>query len=256
MTLRSPVALAAAVGAALVALAAPSLAQQDLANPRSAFEGIDPQGNWSAAITRTERGHLIGNPEAETRLIEFVSYTCGHCASFAMEGEPAIDLTLLTPGKMAVEVRPVIRNALDLTVTLLAQCGDPAGFKDRHRAFMYSQSQWIAKYRNAPQSQQTIWARPDKASRMNAASALGLADMLVQRGQPISEVNDCLMDDAAAKKLIDNGTADRIEFNVTGTPSFALDGKLLENVHHWAALYPVLSARFTQAAQGELSTGG
>jgi protein-disulfide isomerase len=242
------------LGAALAALSAPVGAQQDLANPGSAFKGVDPQGNWSAAAVRTDRGHLLGNPEAETRLIEFVSYTCSHCASFAMEGDPAIDLTLLMRGKIAVEVRPVIRNALDLTVTLLAGCGDPAGFKDRHRAFMYGQSQWMAKFQNAPQSQQAIWARADKASRMNAASALGLADMLVQRGQSLSEVNACVMNDAAAQKLIDAGTADRIDFNIEGTPSFAMDGKLLANVHNWAALYPVLSARFAPAPDGAAAT--
>jgi protein-disulfide isomerase len=249
MTLR-PLAL---LSAAIITLTAPGAAQQNLANPRSNFAGVDPQGNWSANITRTERGHLLGNPEAETRLIEFVSYTCGHCATFAMEGEPAIDLTLLIQGKMAVEVRPVIRNAIDLTVTLLAQCGDPAGFKDRHRAFMYGQSQWMAKLQNAPQSQQQIWARADKASRMNAASALGLADMMVQRGMSITEVNACVMNDAAAQKLLDAGTADRIEFKIEGTPSFALDGKLLTNVHNWAALYPVLSNRFAAAPDGEVA---
>ena len=250
MTLR-PLSL---LGAALIALAAPLGAQQDLASPGSAFKGVDPQGNWSAAAIRTERGHLLGNPKAETRLIEFVSYTCGHCASFAMEGDPAIDLTLLMRGRMAVEVRPVIRNALDLTVTLLAQCGDAAGFKERHRAFMVGQSQWLAKFQNAPQSQQAIWARPDKASRMNAASALGLADMLVQRGQSRADVNACVMDDRAAQAIIDAGTADRLEFKIPGTPSFALDGKMLDNVHSWSALYPVLSQRFAAAPDGAAAT--
>lgn len=234
------------LGAALAALAAPVGAQRDTASPASpgsAFKATEPQGNWSAVIARTERGHLIGNPEAETRLIEFISYTCGHCAHFAMEGDPAIDMTLVLPGKVAVEVRPVIRNALDLTISLLVLCGDPAGFKERHNAFMYGQRQWLAKAQNAPQSQQAIWARADKSSRMNAASALGLADMMVQRGQSIAEVNACIMNDAAAKKLIDNGEADFTDFGVNATPSFALDGKRLEAVHSWDALYPVLSAR-------------
>jgi len=240
----------AATGALLGALAAvPGTAQQRLDNPRSAFAGTAPQGNWSAAVERTPRGHLLGNPEADSRLIEFVSYTCSHCAQFTIEGEPAIDLTLLIPGKLAVEVRPVIRNALDLTVTLLAQCGDPAGFKDRHRAFMQGQREWLGKFANAPQSQQAIWARADKASRMNAASALGLIDMLVARGQSRAEVNACVMDDAAAQAILDNDGADRAEFGITGTPSFALDGKLLGDVHGWAALYPVLSQRFAAAPQ-------
>jgi hypothetical protein len=153
-------------------------------------------------------------------------------------------------------VRPVIRNALDLTVSLLAQCGDPAGFKDRHRTFMLTQEQWLGKVRNAPQTQQAIWARGDKASRMNAASALGLTQMLVERGGSVAALDACVMDDATAQRLIDNGRADNTEFGIPGTPSFALDGKLLTNVHSWDALYPVLSARFTPESPSTSSLGG
>lgn len=235
--------------AALALLSGPATAQQNLANPDSAFVPQGKPGNWQAIIKRTERGHLIGNPKAEVQLIEFVSYTCGHCADFAARGEPALDLAALAPGKIGLEVRPVIRNALDLTVSLLAQCGDPAGFKDRHRALMLSQGEWLGKVRNAPQSQQAIWARGDKASRMNAASALGLTEMLVRRGQSVAVLNACVVNDVAAQKLIENGQADTAEFAVPGTPSFALDGKLLNAVHDWDALEAVLSARLSASAK-------
>lgn len=223
---------------------------QDLSNPDSAFVDTTRKGNWHAVIEETDRGFLIGNPRADVRLIEFVSYTCGHCANFAVEGEPALDLALLMPGEMNLEVRSVIRNALDLTVSLLVACGDTSKFKDRHRAFMTSQSQWLAKARQSPASQQAIWARGDRNARMNMASSLDLDDKLVKSGQSIAEVNACLMDDAAARALIDNGNADAAEFKVTGTPSFALDGKLLEGVHNWSALYPVLSERFKPGNSG------
>lgn len=240
--------LLSAAAAALALATGPAAGQQSLANPGSSFVPGDNPGNWQTTIQRTERGHMIGNPEADTQLVEFISYTCPHCAHFTAQGEPALELSLLMPGKIGLEVRPVIRNALDLTVSLLAQCGDPAGFKDRHRAFMLSQDEWLGKVRNAPQSQQSIWLRGDRASRMNAASALGLTEMLLQRGQSIAELNACLMDDAAAQKLLDNGRADSAQFAIPGTPSFALDGKLLNQVHSWDALYPVLSAHFTTGA--------
>jgi len=228
----------------------PVAAQQDLSRPRSDFVPKDNPGNWQSTIKRTERGHLIGNPEAETRLIEFISYTCPHCADFTAKGEPALELALLIPGKITLEVRPVIRNGIDLAVTLLAQCGDPAGFKDRHQMLMLSQADWLAKAQGAPQTQLAIWARGDKAARMNATSALGLTEMLVRRGQSRSQLDACVSDDVAARKLVDSGTADFAEFAVNSTPSFALDGKLLNDVHSWDALYPVLSARLTEAAPG------
>lgn len=242
--------LLSAATAALALTMGPALAQQDLSRPGSTFQPQDNPGNWQTTITRTARGHQIGNPKAEAKVIEFVSYTCSHCADFAANGEPALELSGLTPGKVQLEVRPVIRNALDITLSLLAGCGDPAGFKDRHRTLMLSQGEWMAKARAAPQAQQAVWGRADKASRMNAASALGLSAMLAARGQSQAELDACVVDDAAAQKLLDNGRADFTEFSVNATPSFALDGKLLTDVHSWDALYPVLNARLTPASPG------
>lgn len=245
-----PLLLAAA---ALAFAAAPAGAQQqqqprppaqDLSRPGSAFAPKENPGTWASTVTRTERGHVIGNPEAEAKLIEFISYTCPHCADFAARGEPPLEIVLLKPGKLTLEVRAQLHGGLDITATLLANCGDPAGFKGRHQALMLNQSVWLGKARAAPASQQAIWQRADKAGRMNAASALGLTALLAARGQSQAELDACVADDAAAKRLIANHEADTAEFGVKGTPSFALDGKLLDEVHGWEALYPVLSARF------------
>lgn len=221
---------------------------QDLSRPGSSFVPQENPGTWQSTVTRTDRGHVIGNPAAKAKLIEFISYTCSHCADFAARGEMPLEIVLLAPGKMTLEVRPRLRNGLDVTATLLAQCGDPAGFKVRHQALMINQAIWLGKARNAPATQQAIWERADKAGRMNAASALGLTAMLAERGQSKAELDACVSNDAAAKKLIAAEDADTAEFGINSTPSFALDGKLLADVHNWATLYPVLSARFAPPA--------
>lgn len=237
-----------ALAAGLAALAAPATGQeQNLSNPDSDFIDTTPKKAWQAEIEPTERGHLIGNPDAEARLTEFISYTCPHCADFAREAGPAMDLVLVAPGKLGVEVRPFIRNWLDVTVSLLAGCGDPAGFKDRHRLFLYTQDEWLARAANAPRSQQAAWARGTAEARLNAARALDLDDRLVNRGMNRAEINACLADDAAAKRLLANSDADREEMGVRGTPSFALDGELLENVHAWQQLRGVLASHYGQA---------
>ena len=233
-----------ALAPALPATAESPAQENQLRDPRSAFVPDGRRAAWHAEVERTERGHLIGNPEAEAALIEFISYTCGHCATFAREGEGALDLVLLAPGHMTVEVRPVIRNAIDLTVSLLVQCQGPEKFKDSHRLFLMRQDQWLGKARQAPQSQQAIWARGDRAARVAMAQALDLDDMLADRGASMADIRTCLNDDAAARALIDNSNADRTEFGVPGTPSFALDGELLDGVHDWRSLSPVLEERF------------
>jgi len=250
-----PALTAAAIALAALALpAAPVEAQaqvkpkEDLANPESAFTGSAGNGSWQAKVTRTEKGHLIGNPKAESTMIEFISYTCPHCADFVAEGEQGLDLTLVAPGKMNLEVRSFIRNPIDLAVSLLAACGPLDGFKDRHRRLMTTQSEWLDKARNAPRSQLEIWFRGDANARVNAATALGLVDMFAKTGLSRAAINTCLTDDKAAAKLLDDTDAARSEFAVPGTPSFVLDGKLIKDVHDWKALYPVLSARFAPAA--------
>lgn len=234
--------------AAALMLATGVAAAQDLSRPESSFGPKPKAGNWQNTVTRTERGHLIGNPEAKTTLVEFISYTCPHCADFAARGEPALDVVLLGPGKLTVEVRPRIHNGLDLAVTLLANCGDPAQFKVRHRTLILAQADWLGKARAAPQSQQAIWQRGDRAGRQNAASALGLTAMLAAKGQSKSELDACVADDAAAQELLRDDEADTAEFGVNSTPSFAMDGKLLADVHSWEALYPLLRTRFTAKA--------
>lgn len=236
------------LAAAALALASGIATAQDLSRPESSFGPKPKAGNWQNTVKRTDRGHLIGDPQAETTLVEFISYTCPHCADFAARGEPPLDVVLLGPGKLNVEVRPVIRNGLDLAVTLLVNCGDPAQFKVRHRALILSQADWLGKAYAAPKTQQAVWQRGDKAGRTNAASALGLTAMLAAKGQSKAELDACVADDAAAKKLLQNDEADATEFGVNSTPSFAMDGKLLADVHSWDALYPLLRTRFTAKA--------
>lgn len=225
--------------------AAQETSRDQLSDPSSRFVPDARRKSWHAEVEKTERGHLIGDPEARVSMIEFMSYTCPHCADFAQQGEGAIDMVLLAPGEMNLEVRPVIRNGVDLAVSLLVQCGDPEGFKDRHRMYLARQRQWLAQAQSAPASQQALWARGDRAARVNVAAALDLDDMLAERGTSRTAINACLNDDQAALALIRNGQADAAELGVRSTPSFALDGELLEGVHSWATLYPVLEKRFS-----------
>ncbi|MEL7197570.1 MAG: thioredoxin domain-containing protein [Pseudomonadota bacterium] len=219
-----------------------------LNDPRSAFINRNKR-SFHADVERTERGHKLGNAEADTALIEFISYTCGHCAQFSREADGAIDLALLAPGHMSAEIRPIIRNYADLTVSLLAQCGPTDGFKARHQIFFATHDKWMAKLANAPQSQQQSWARADKAARISMASAMGFDDLMVSKGLTRTQITQCLSDDATAQKLVSNSNSDMKSFAVSGTPSFALNGELLDGVHTWGALYPVLSQQFVPEKQ-------
>ena len=244
-----------AVAGLILALspAAPAEAQSSASSTREFIEDL-PSQNWLNVVEATDKGHRAGNPDAEAALIEFISYTCGHCADFAKQSDNTLDIAAVGPGYISVEVRPVIRNYLDMVVTLLAQCGDPAGFKGRHRAFLYSQDDWLNEAINAPQSQQALWARGTAESRVNAAQSLGLNEIMRAKGFEAPDIDRCLRDDAKVAQILANDEADRKTFSITGTPTFALDGQKLE-AGDWPSLAQTLQKRFRPEPQ-ESVTGG
>src|SRR5690242_131267 len=74
-----------------------------------------PHGNWLATISVTPAGsHLLGNPAAPVKLIEYISYTCPHCAHFQREADAPMRITYLQPGKVQVEVRHLVRDPIDM----------------------------------------------------------------------------------------------------------------------------------------------
>ena len=193
--------------------------------------------NWTATVAVAEDGtHTLGNPEAKVQVSEFVSYTCPHCANFQKQAEAPLRLAYVMPGKVSVRVVHFVRDPVDLSVSLLVQCGDPKGFFARHHTFLTSQSKWLAKANKLSKTQRDRWTGGDFAAGMRAiASDLGFYDIMAHRGIDRSSVNRCLADSALAQKI----TAQRDEakrLGAPGTPSFAIGGKLMDSVYDWPTL--------------------
>lgn len=207
------------------------------------------QQNWATTVVQSDGGHTIGNPDAVLKLTEYVSYTCPHCATFTREGEDAIKLAYVAPGKMKLEIRHLLRDPIDLAVTLLTNCGDPAKFPQNHSAFMLSHPQWMASATSATRAQRTRWSTGDDATRRRAiASDLGFYPIMEQRGYSRVQTDACLADEAKATSLADISKRDWDIPGMEGTPSFAINGRLLPQVHSWAGLQPVLRARISASA--------
>ncbi len=197
---------------------------------------MKPGGNWAGMLQASDGGHLFGNPEAEKKLIEFMSYTCSHCAEFARKGDAAIKLSYVPTGKISYEVRHLIRDPVDLTAALLTHCGDEKKFGGNHEAIMYRFDEWMDKARNATQAQRSRWQFGTNSARFQAiASDLDFYEIMETRGYRRADLDRCLSDEAKAKALADTSAADVAKYQLTDTPSFVLDGKLLE-AHDWPSL--------------------
>lgn len=199
--------------------------------------------NWANEVEQTETSHIIGNPAAPNTLTEFVSYTCPACGNFSRMGEEVIKLGYVSVGKLRFEVRHIQRNEIDVALTMAAWCGGKDQFKRNHSAIMWSQQQWLPKVQMASTTQQGRWfTGPGPTKRRAIMWDLDMYQLLEPLGVSRGDLDKCMADDAFAAKLMATSTADTAKFAIHGTPSFALDGKTLDQVHDWATLAPVLGS--------------
>ena len=204
--------------------------------------------NWLATVERTPVSHIVGNPDAPVTITEYLSYTCPHCRDFTMQGEEILKLGYVQPGKLRYEYRHAIANPADLAATMLARCGDPAKFPGNHAALMAAQPQFNALRHMATKAQQDRWNFGEKAARRRAvASDLNLYSVLERRGYTRAELDQCLNDQDLADRL--EASADVDWSKISGTPAFAIDGTVLENVHTWDGLSAALSGTLPSAKQ-------
>ena len=194
---------------------------------------------WTAVAAPVATGSfLIGNPQAKVRLVEYVSYTCPHCAHFAAESDAALK-AMVRSGSLAVEVRNQVHDGIDLVAATLARCAGPAAFPAVHAALFARQGEWIERA--------VAWQQPNAArvkmypplGQLRAlADGAGLTDIARANGVSAAQVDACFAKDVFVGKTlaVSNGTA-----KVRGTPAFEINGQLVENVD-WAKLQPMLRA--------------
>lgn len=228
---------------AMVAAGGIALAQKQLAQ-----QSVKKQ-NWLVTIAESDHGHLLGNPEASTRLVEYMSYTCDHCAEFARQGEGAIKLAYVPTGKVSFEIRHLLRDPVDLTAALLTHCGEPNRFMANHAAIILKQDEWFAAARKTTQAQRSRWQFGSNAARRQAiASDLGFYEIMEGRGYARTDLDRCLVDEVKATALAETSIRDMRENGIQGTPSFLVNGELLDGVHAWETLQPELDRRMRDGA--------
>lgn len=233
--LRMKLGLALPLAATALAVAAGAAPARKAALPTMAAP------EWANRIEARDSGHVMGNPDADSRLVEYMSYTCSHCAEFARTGDAAIKLFVVPRGKISFEIRHLLRDPIDLTATLLTHCGDSDNFLRNHQAIISRQAEWLAAARATSQAQRTRWSFGTNIARRRAiASDLGFYDIMEDRGYSRAKIDQCLADEAKANVLAETTQRDVTALDLQGTPSFVLDGKLLAGVHDWDALKPVL----------------
>lgn len=198
--------------------------------------------NWQQKVTRTAIGsHIIGNPAAATKVVEYMSYTCSHCANFEVNDAPKLKSNYIANGKTSLEIRNLLLNAPDLTVAMLARCGGKDRFPGNHAALLAAQEVWLSKVQSISEATRAKMQAGDVPGYMAGAyMEMGLAPFMAKRGISDAQVKACLADKAALDQIfaMTDGAA---ALGINSTPSFLVNGAHAPNVHNLAALKPLLA---------------
>jgi protein-disulfide isomerase len=195
--------------------------------------------DWTKTVSRTPVGsYVIGNPAAKVRLVEFMSYTCPHCAHFTQEATAPLMRDYVARGLVAFELRNAVRDPLDLAAAIAARCGPAARFPARHEAIFAAQNdlfQGAGSFDPAPTAN-------DPVAGMKALSqASGLTGLMAKRGVTPTALNACFASKAAQAPVLAMTNDAWHTRKISGTPTFFLNGKVVEG-NTWDSIEPLLRA--------------
>jgi hypothetical protein len=221
--------LLAMVGALFLAATAP--AQSPKAKGR----------DWRASVVMLPSGaYAIGNPAARVKLVEYLSYTCSHCAHFVAESKPKLHDDLVRRGVVRVEFRHAVRDPLDMAAALLARCAGPRGFAGASEAIFAAQPGWYAQGAQWWQANGASLKDQSELARLKGvAQGSGLTQLMRERGMTPAAIDRCFASPGDLTKV--TAMTKAAWSAIQGTPSFAIDGKPA-NGSDWATLEPQLRA--------------
>ncbi|WP_343528519.1 thioredoxin domain-containing protein [Sphingomonas sp.] len=212
------------------------------AGPAPAAQAQGKAVNWTAHVTQTPAGaYVIGNPAARVKLVEYVSYTCPHCAAFMGASAPILKGQMVRSGSTSIEVRHYILNRIDLAAALVARCGGAEKFAGLTETLFAQQKTWLTRGMEFEQANgQRIGMYPMAAQMRAIADGAGLTEIGKAAGLSDAQITACLSDRAATDRIVamTSSAPDTIE----GTPGFWINGKQAKGVFTWDALSPLLRA--------------
>ena len=199
-----------------------------------------PGTSWTNTVTVTpEGGYMIGNPDAPLKLIEFASHTCGACANFAVTGKQPLKDKYVASGVVSFEQREIFLNPFDIVIATMTQCGAKEQMQPLSDEVWQNLQQVFTGLQGNPEAVQAAGQLPVDQRFARIAEVTGLLDFFAARGLSADQARTCLSDGEKITAMVKASEEQAKEFDVTGTPTFVLNGRKLD-ANQWPQLEPLL----------------
>ena len=171
----------------------------------------------------------LGAEDAPVTVIEYASFTCGHCAAFHNENWDKLKTEYVDTGKVKFIQRDIYFDQVGLWAGILARCGGDDKYYAVSDMLFEEQSKWLA-------------------GNSGEEVAANLRRIGLKAGMTEEQMTACWDDSAKAEQLVTtfqkNAGADAIE----ATPTFMIGGEKVMN-QPWVDLKKVIDAKLAEAGK-------
>ncbi len=170
----------------------------------------------------TDEEMSMGKADAKVTVIEYASASCSHCAAFNAEVFPAFKAKYIDTGKVKYVFREFLTPPAELAAAgfLTARCGG----KDKY----FSVLDGVFR------SQEEIFRTGDMRSPLvKVAKSAGMTE---------EQFMACVSDEKALKALAARVEKFAKQDNITGTPTFLINGKKLDGEQNLSAFDTAIAA--------------
>ena len=164
--------------------------------------------NESSVLNLTENDFIIGNDNAPITIIEYASMSCSHCANFHNNTLPDLKKEYIDTGKVKYVFRDFPYNYPALLGSMVMRCIPSKVRYDYMNALYKLQNMWVV--------------------RENAITRQELYKIMQSGGMSKENFDACLNNVDLENQILEEVIAAQSEFNIRSTPSFLINGDLLE----------------------------
>ena len=164
--------------------------------------------NESSVLNLTENDFIIGNDNAPITIIEYASMSCSHCANFHNNTLPDLKKEYIDTGKVKYVFRDFPYNYPALLGSMVMRCIPSEVRYDYMNALYKLQNNWVVKE--------------------NAITHQELYKIMQSGGMSKESFDACLSNVDLENQILEEIIAAQSEFNLRSTPSFLINGDLLE----------------------------
>jgi len=162
----------------------------------------------SSVLNLTEDDFIVGNDNAPITIIEYASMSCNHCANFHNKTLPDLKKEYIDTGKVKYVFRDFPYNYPALLGSMVMRCIPSEVRYDYMNALYKLQNKWVV--------------------RENAITRQELYKIMQTGGMTKENFDTCLSNVDLENKILQEVIAAQSEFNIQSTPSFLINGDLLE----------------------------